>query len=273
LSAMNGVPAVLVVLALAVAGCGGDDDPEAKATPKPWSLVALGDSVAVALPECDGCTSFVDLWAKGLSQAAKRRVRVSNHAVPDAGATEVLDQVKRDGATRTALKRADLVVVALGINDTPWNRRDDPCDAAAEYPVIEWGRIGRRCISRVTGEYEATFDAILDELDTLRAGKPTVLRVTTVYNAVIGNHVDPSWDSPAALAPSKAANELFATTQCRLAQHHGGACVEVHRTFNGPNGSRPAKPFLASDYTHPGPKGHQAIAQLLLTAGVPEEER
>jgi lysophospholipase L1-like esterase len=269
---MNRVPAALVLLALAVAGCGGDHDPEAKANPEPWSLVALGDSVAVALGECDGCTSFVDLWAKGLSEAAKRRVQVSNHAVPGAEAAEVLDQVKGDGATRTALKGADLVVVALGINDTPWNRRDDPCDAAPEYPTIDWGRISRRCTSRVTGEFEATLDAILDELDTIRAGKPTVLRVTTVYNAVIGNHVDPSWDSPAAIAPSKAANEQFATTQCRLARHHGGACVDVHRTFNGADGSRPAKPFLASDYTHPGPKGHRAIAQLLLEAGAPEEE-
>lgn len=270
---MNRVPAALVLLAFAVAGCGGDDDPEAKAAPEPWSVVALGDSIAMALPECDGCTSFVDLWAEGLSKAAKRPVQVSNHAVSGAEATEVLDQVKGDSATRTALKGADLVVVALGINDTPWNRRDDPCDAAPEYPVIEWGRIGRRCISRVTGEYEATLEAILDELDTLRAGNPTTLRLTTVYNAVIGNHVDPSWDSPAAVAPSKAANELFATTQCRLARHHGGVCIDVHRAFNGANGSRPAKRFLASDYAHPDSQGHEAIAQLLLNAGAPKEER
>jgi lysophospholipase L1-like esterase len=261
------------LLAIAMAACGDDDDPEAKVAPEPWSLVAVGDSVAVAVPECDGCTSFVDLWADRVSEDAKRPVEVSNHAVAGAEAAEVLDQVKGDGATRAALKGADLVVVAVGVNDTPWNRRDDPCDAAAEYPVIEWGRITERCISRVADEYETTLDAILDELDTLRAGKPTTLRLTNAYNAVIGNRVDPSWDSPAAVAPSRAATDLFDKAQCRLAEHHGGVCIDVHRAFNGADGSKPAGRFLASDYTHPGPQGHEAIAQLLLDAGAPKEER
>jgi hypothetical protein len=50
-------------------------------------------------------------------------------------------------------------------------------------------------------------------------------------------------------------DELFATTQCWLARHHGGARIDVHREFNGANGSRPAERFLASDYTHPARKG------------------
>jgi lysophospholipase L1-like esterase len=271
---MNRVLAATLLLALALAGCGaGDDEAKGDTAPKSWSLVALGDSIALAVPECDGCTSFVGIWAEGLSQDAKRPVEVSNHAVPGAEASDVLQQVEGDGATRAAIRGADLIVVALGINDTPWNRMDDPCDAAPDYPVIQWARITRRCISRVAGEYETSLEAILDELDTLRAGRPTVLRLTTVYNTVIGNHVDPSWDSPAAVAPSKVANDLFARTQCRLARHHGGVCIDVRRAFNGVDGSRPAKRFLASDYSHPGPEGHRAIAELLLRAGTSKETR
>jgi lysophospholipase L1-like esterase len=272
---MNGALATyaaLQLLALALAGC-GDEQPQAKARAKAWSLVALGDSIALAVPECGGCTSFVDLWADGLSKVAKRPVEVSNHAVPEAQASDVLRQVERDRAARTAVEGADLIVVTVGLNDTPWNRQDDPCDAAPEYPVIRWDRITERCISRVGEEFETTLEAILDELDTLRAGKPTALRFTNLYNAVIGNNVDPSWDSSAAVAPSKAANELFAGTQCRLVEHHGGVCIDVHRAFNGADGSRPAKRFLATDYTHPSPRGHETIAELLLGAGAPKESR
>ena len=115
---------------------------------------------------------------------------VSNHAVPGADATEVLDQVKRDGATRKALEGADLVVLALSTDET-----------------------------------QTTLEAILDELDTLRAGRPTALRLATPFKA-----------------------------QCRLVEHHGGVCIDVR-------------------HTHPGPKGHEVIAQLLLKAGAPKEER
>jgi hypothetical protein len=196
----------LVALALALAACGdsGDEPAAQSAIPQPWSLVALGDSVAMAVPECDGCTSFVDLWGRRLSRAAQRPVEVSNHAVPQAEARDVLDQVSRDGATRGAVEEADLIVIALGIDEPPWNR-----------------------------EYETVLEAILDELDTLRAGAPTTLRLATFY-------------------------ESSAVAQCRLVEHHGGRCVRVHRK---------------SDNTHPGPTGHRAITELLLQAGAPKEER
>ena len=204
-----------LLLALAVAACGGGDgDPQAKARAKPLSIVALGDSVAVAVPECDGCTSFVDLWGDGLAKEANRPVEVSNHAVPGDKASEVLAQVKGDGATRAAIKHADLMVVALGIDDTSW--KQSPRD------------------------YETTLEAILDELDTLRAGGPPHLRLTTVYDS-----------------------EAVARMQCRLVEHHGGVCVDT----------RPAKRFLASDHIHLGPAGHKAIAELLLRTDAPKETR
>lgn len=129
-----------------------------------------------------------------------------------------------------------------------WNRKDDPCDAAAKY--------ARR------------LERILDELQRLRGRRPTALRLTNLYNAVIGNHVDPSWDRPDAVAPSRAASEQMVTVQCRLVESRGGMCIDVHRAFNGPDGRLPAKRFLATDYTHPGPTGHATIAKLLARAGI-----
>jgi lysophospholipase L1-like esterase len=263
--------------ALAFVACGGDGGSD---TTRPnesagqptrggeLSLVALGDSIPAADPQnCDGCTGFVDLYANQLSQQLNARVQVDNRAVPDTEASDLLDQVKNDDATRAALKRADLIVIDIGFNDSPWNRLDDPCDAAPNYPVVMWGKITQGCIAKVAGQYGQTLNAILSEVNDLRAGRPTALRLVTVYNSVIGDYVDPSWDDPAAVAPSKAANDKFVETQCRLTRMHGGECIDVYHTFNGNDGSHPAKRFLASDYTHPNSEGHKLIAKLLAQSG------
>jgi len=259
--------ALAILALLAVTGCGGESNsgqpagtPNAGATPsaEPASdadtLVALGDSIAISGPQCDGCTSFVDLAARRLG------MEPDNRAIPDTGVDDLVKQVKTDADTRDALKTADTVVVQIGFNDTPWNREDDPCGAAPQYPRIRWSRITPRCSARVARDYERSLDDTLAEVERLSDGE---LLVTTVYNSVIGDHVDPTWDSPAAVRPSIAANRAFARIQCRLAQRHGGACVAVGRAFNGAAGSRPAGRLLASDYTHPNRAGHAAIARLL----------
>ena len=38
-----------------------------------------------------------------------------------------------------------LRVPAVGINDTPWNRLDDACNAAPRYPVVDWRKITAAC--------------------------------------------------------------------------------------------------------------------------------
>jgi lysophospholipase L1-like esterase len=258
-----------LVAAAAASGCGGADPvaaaPTATAQTRPLSLVAIGDSIAI--PMCGGCESFVDLWGHRVSRDLRRPVTVVTDSRPEAEATDTLKLVTTDAATRADLEAADLIVVQIGFNDTPWNRKDDPCRAAPRYPVIKWRKITAPCIDRVARQYERMLDAILTEVSRLRAGKPTAVRVTTLYNAVIGNHVDPSWDSPAAVAPSKAAIARFAQLQFRLATKHHGTCVAVHRAFNGADGSKPAGGLLAADYTHPSARGHELIARLLTQAG------
>ena len=262
-------------LAVVLFACGGGHASDTSATSANdqskngggLSLVALGDSIPIAGPECDGCTSFVDLYGKRLGHELNTPVRVDNLAVPDSEASDLLDQVKNDEATRAALKRANVVVIDIGFNDTPWNRLDDPCDAAPKYPVVMWSKITQACTATVVGQYEKTLDAILREVNALRTGRPIALRLANVYNSVIGDHVDPSWDDPAAVAPSKAANNQFARVQCRLVRARGGKCIDVYHAFNGNDGSEPAKRFLASDYTHPNTEGHELIAKLLAQAG------
>ena len=190
--------ALLVALTLSLSGCGdhGSETPPPTAKPQSWSVVALGDSVGMSLPDCGGCTSFVDLWADQVSEQSGAEVVVANEGIPGGEATDVLHQVTGDEEVRAALGAADVVVVTLGINDSPWNRLDDPCGAAPDYPTIEWEAITPSCTSRVVNEYAAVLDQVLAELDALRAGEPTALRVVTVYDAVLGDDVDLGGTTP-----------------------------------------------------------------------------
>jgi lysophospholipase L1-like esterase len=78
------------------------------------SLVALGDSIPAARPsECKCKEGFVTLFARML----KRPVAVQNLAVPGANSADLLEQLRARGGVR-----ADIALVMIGHNDTPWVR-------------------------------------------------------------------------------------------------------------------------------------------------------
>ena len=127
----------------------------------------------------------------------------------------LLNQVEGDSFTRNALADADVVVVNIGFNDTPWNRGDDPCHVAPNYPVVMWDQITDACIASVADEYAERLDAVLTTVDGIVPGD-SALRVVGVYNSTIGDYVDESWDSPEAVAPSIAAWPRITCTSRRM---------------------------------------------------------
>jgi lysophospholipase L1-like esterase len=157
--------------------------------------------------------------------------------------------------------------VNVGFNDTPWNRIDDPRHVAPQYPVMRWQKITTECARRVTADYRRQLDATLSQIDDLREGKRTEVRVVTVYKSTIGDDVDPSWGSPGAARVSVEGNNLFARAQCEEATAHRGLCADVYHGMNGPEGTRPAAPCLGPDYTHLNQDGHTLVAHTLEQLG------
>ena len=294
----RGLTAIATVLLLAACTSPGQARPTDRANPKDpsvsspaptpdahWSLVALGDSTARA-SVCGGCTDYVDLYAKAITRKTGVPVLVDNRAaiklsnVPAVQATQLLFHLLTDASLRDAVANADIVVVAVGINDTPWNRLDDPCDVAPRYPVVAWAKLTGACIRRVTADYKQTLDEMLTVIDELRGcgempdvppcsqrGKEdTLLRVVTVYNAAIGDPVDPGWDSPSVISPTELGNDLFAKSQCEIVHFHGGRCADVYHAMNGPKGARSAGPYL-SDWAHLNQRGHRLVARVLIGLG------
>jgi hypothetical protein len=251
-----------------------------------WNLLAIGDSLAQA-SSCDGCTDYVTLFARKVEKAAGVPVRVENRAavqlsnVPAGQVTSLYADILTDESLREAIRHADIIVISIGFNDTPWGRLDDPCNAAPNFPVVHWSKLSRACISRVVWDYKYTLDQILTEIDKLRGcgaapGVPpcsqrghedTLLRIVTVYNSAIGDKVDPGWNSPEAIPPTVLGNDLMVHAQCEVTRFHGGRCADVYHVFNGPHGRRAAGSYLA-DFTHLSQRGHDAAAAALISLGL-----
>ena len=228
-------------------------------------VVVLGDSLATT-NACPGCTGFPDLYGRTVARRTGAEVDVQNLAVPNTGAADLLRQVQEDPRTRQALADADVVVVDIGFNDTPWNRGDDPCRVAPNYPVVMWSQITDECIASVTEDLAERLDAVLTVVDGL-APADAALRIVGVYNSVLGDHVDESWDSPEAVAPSIKGNAAFVAAQEAAAEEHDGVFVDMLERMNGPLGRNEAGRYLAVDYTHLNQHGHELTARALTQSG------
>jgi lysophospholipase L1-like esterase len=293
--------AIAIMLALALSACtsvqGRDDRPSVPTdpddggeSPSPtadpgWRLVAIGDALARA-SSCEGCTDFVQLYGEAITEATGMPVEVDERTavqfsnVPAVQATQLLNDLLTDRSMRDAIADADIVLVNVGFNDTPWNRLDNPC-GASNYAatVVRWNEITPACTARVAGEYARTLDEIFTLIDELRGcwtpkgesstcsergGRDTLLRLTTVYNDWIGYQ-----DAPrAVLAPSKLADEMFVDAQCWVVAMHGGRCADLFHVLNGPKGNRDAGPYLVEDHTHLNQRGHERVADALIALGL-----
>jgi lysophospholipase L1-like esterase len=254
-------------------------------TETPLRLVAIGDSIAQA-SSCSGCTDFVDLYGQAVSNATGRRVDVDNRAaielsaLPPVEASGLLNDLLVDQGLRASVASADIVLINVGFNDTPWNRIDNPCEAAnLDVSVIRWARITAPCIARVSSEYAQTLDQVLGQVDELRGcftppGAPagfcasvgkrtTLLRLVTVYDDWIGEHGVHA-DGVDATA---AADRAFVAAQCWVMAEHGGRCADAYHALNGPTGTADAAPFLVDDHTHLNQSGHERVAETLSALG------
>jgi lysophospholipase L1-like esterase len=294
--------AIAILLALVLSACTsaqgqdagrssaaiGPDDASGASAPAAepgWRLVAIGDSLAQATA-CDGCRDFVQLYGQAITDATgvpvdvDERTAVQFSNLPAVEATQLLNDLLTDQSLRNAIADADIILINVGFNDTPWNRLDNPC-GASNYTatVIRWNEVTPACTARVASEYKRTLDEIFTQIDELRGcwrpkgepttcgqrgGDDTVLRLTTVYNDWIGY----DGTSKAALAPSELADEVFVDAQCWVVVMHGGQCADLFHLLNGPNGTRDAGPYLVDDHTHLNQRGHQRVADALITLGL-----
>ena len=229
------------------------------------TLVGLGDSVPGGLKCNDPCRSYVLSYGELAATALAEAVVTNNLATNDGlESRTLLNRVENDATYRMAIAGADIVTLQVG-----WNDWQGPCNFQNRRSCLVFG------LQRV----EPNLDAILAEIEALRDGKATALRVLTYYNGYLGNEQAPSiWGFIASTENTatfdkdfRAALLDFNAMICRLAKAHGAVCVDVGPAFNGPKLDQPAAPDLINaDGIHGLAAGHALIARTLAAAGFSE---
>jgi lysophospholipase L1-like esterase len=230
----------------------------------PLRVVILGDSIATGGEESDS-TSYGVPYASGLEALTGREVELVNRADPSETSASLLDRLRNRTTIREDIAGADIVAITVGGNDG---------DPFATYPkgTCAKGGTAADCLATYAPDLEADLDAILTEIETLRAGQPILIRLTSPdYNAFIG--LQPSSDLPPfaadfGLAFYRQVADAETAVACAVAVKHGAACVDFLHVFNGPDGTRDAGPLLAEDHLHPSLAGRDRIAELLLAIGL-----
>ena len=261
-------------LCLAVTACGGGGS-QGTATPSAGStatdgptlsLVAIGDSIPYnASFDCPGCTGFVDAYATALEKATGEQVETTN--LSDHTGLDLPGLMANLGGFEQELRDADAIIVGIAHNTIELNAAR-PCGTRfieARSTFADWSTIDRACAVRSTARYRPVYDRLYAKLARWRAGRPTILRTIDRYNDWVG------WP-PAHLTPTQVRktvmfHDLWNSMLCRSAEAHGFTCVDIYHAFNGPDGTRPIKPLVVGDYTHPSQAGNDLIAQKLVAAG------
>ena len=255
--------AVVVVAGPAIAPAQAANPP-----PATWRMVGLGDSIPYGGRYCGNCTSYVVLFARAITRETGHPVSVVNDGVPGLTTAQLLARVRTRGSLRNAIAAANVVTITIGHNDTPWNSTHDACDGSRAFfgthHDANWAAYSGPCLKKVVGGYRTALAGILAEIATLRAGRPTLICVTTDYNQVLGMATAPF----AARASSRTVLDAFWSATCYVARTHGALCANVYRAFNGSARTKPAGSLLATDHDHASQAGHRVIADTILALGL-----
>lgn len=277
---------IVVAVAIALAGCGGATasfgpgptpstvasaalpTPAGGASPSPapssnaLRYVAFGDSWPAG-EHCNGCRHFVELWADGLETLSGRPVQLTNYTGErersrgdGKDSTTLLQAVREDSTTRAAIAAADVILIATGANEfgRAWGPiRGGTCGGADDAD----------CIRALGERWRTNFDAILDEIAVLRAGRPTAIRLVNGANPFV-SYPEMVEGMPEGFATGNGALtvQLLTDAVCGAAESHDAVCVDVRPLLNGPSMLEPAK--------EESPEAIRAVADALIATGIGE---
>lgn len=238
----------------------------------PWSLVAVGDSIAYNSPDdCRGCTGFVDRYAAAITQATGHPVQVQNLSEHSGLQTDdLLAELKTDSQRREALSKADIIIVSIAYNDNPVTGNDDPCHAYTGNGW-DWTKVTPTCTAAAAVKFQPKLESVYAQIVTLRAGKPTIFRTINMYNDWIGGaDSDTGKDTPPeATNATHALYDAWSAMICKAAEANGFGCADTYHAFNGLDGLKVAAGDLTASKAngHPSDKGNEVIAGVLADLG------
>jgi lysophospholipase L1-like esterase len=244
-----------------------------------WTYLALGDSNVYGPAEaCGSCTTYPHILADRVTAELGLPVRlIDGSQWNKLTAGKLLAEIQRDAwgedweqprdpslSPREAIDAADLITITVGANDQPWFQEPDSCG----------GTYDQACIDRVVTPYHDSLEGVLREIAVIRAGRPTAVLVTTLYNDMIaGPGHDPTWFyTPEFMTASAEGAKAFidaldeATTD--VASANAATVVDMHAVANGPDGSKavPAG-WFSQEFGDLNQAGQEAFADEIMHIG------
>lgn len=199
------------------------------------------------------------LYADRLTQAGRRIkfVDLTQAVVPgtDKGQTptSLLADLQRSVPVRQGVAAADIIVIHTGLNDL-----QGP-ELGAHMSSQCGGADNADCLRRLGDRWQKTFEGMLRQIATLRAGRPTAVRLVTAENNFLA---DPGFGLAFGRTTGRIIVEQLARAMCGAAAAVRAKCVDIRVLLNGP-----AVDQLAEENT---PETHQAVADALFRSGLAE---
>ena len=250
-----------------------------------WTYVALGDSSGYGAADCGGCTPYPVVLAERITADTGIPVELHNLTQHNSLTTTVLLQQIRANAVigtdpslprdagemasgaaaqepvRDAIAGADIITIDVGFNDVLAALGGPPDYGCG-------GTFDATCIESVVTPIAANIEAIMAEIDLLRDGRPTMVRI-------LGG--SDGWTDDVGVAPEVNAARAEGTlalvraqdaAYCSIATAHHALCVDMFHIFNGPAGSLPQDmSYVDPQGGHPNQKGQDAYAAAIAALG------
>jgi len=202
-------------------------------------FVAFGDSWPAG-GHCNGCTTFVGLWAADIEAQTGRQVELTDRTgkaedsyAESKSSASLLESLTLSDRDRAAVQNADIILIATGPNEI------EPMMEAAQDGTCG-GADQLDCIRALGQQWQSNFNAILRVINNLRAGKPTAIRLVNAANPFL-SVPDMNQGMPEGFANNGGALtfELLTAAICDAATEHNAVCVDVRPILNGPNLDQP----------------------------------
>jgi hypothetical protein len=170
------------------------------------------------------------------------------------GMASLLDAVRTSEAFRTKVASGDIIVIATGPNE-------GEAVGAAVAAGTCGGADNFECVRELGQSWSEDLDAILGEIEQLRSGQPTAVRLVNAANAFIGTTL-PGMDEATSAAFSELFFEELTVAMCENAKDHRVECLDVRPILNGPGLDQPVDDSSIESMT--------AVADALTQMGVSE---
>ena len=219
------------------------------------TVLAFGDSWPYGA-HCNGCVPFPELYVEGLEDELGGEVEFVDLVTNGGTSASLLESLRGDESYRDAVTQSDVIVISTGANDM------EPAGQSWKAGTCG-GPDGLDCFRALGEEWQANFDQMLEEIDELRAGEPTAVRLVTNSNEFLS---DPGlidyFGADFGLSGGATITALHHDALCAAAAEHGDVCVDLRPVLNGVSLDQPRDVNAQESM--------QAVADALVASGLAE---